>query len=82
MKPIDHYTTLSEKAIFQIDRLPTKSKIHLMMQIIHTLNKGDDWVNISISSEVYVELLGLNPNKLLGLIKGLADQCQLTLISH
>lgn len=81
MKQIDYYTTLSEDTLTQIGSLPRESKISLIRVMVERLNVTGTFYPIPLDKDVADEILGQNPNQLLGLIKGLCDDCQITLIS-
>ncbi|AFY72970.1 hypothetical protein Syn7502_00838 [Synechococcus sp. PCC 7502] len=81
MKPINHYTTISEYTEQVINNLDRSQKISLMFWILSKLVIVSEASGFYLLSKSKIEIQELSLNESLGLIKALADQCQETLIS-
>ena len=81
MKDINHYTTLSEQAVKEIESLNKNQRLAVIENIASWL-RGFGYAYTDIfCPEVEEEISTLNQNQALGLIKSLCDRCQETLIS-
>lgn len=81
MKPIDYYTTLSEDTAAEIEKISRAGKIFLIAIIGDALKEEFLEEYFEIKAQTIIDISTLNHNQALGLIKGLADQCQETLIA-